>query len=169
MGSTSYYSRPNSDLRTQVPYMVDFTASRATRTTIFRLAEQLHFFHGDFKTQSALPRTGWKSLTFAEGPINNQVSYTSSQNPLMKRLTSLFERISATMESGRRLSALQSSNRGGLLAELKRMERKARCERLLETQAIAPTLQQLSSEMQIPRIARQYAVRILEETHSEGS
>ncbi len=41
--------------------------------------------------------------TFADGSMWNQITYTSSNNPLIKQLTKLFENISATLEFGRRL------------------------------------------------------------------
>lgn len=167
MGRISYYSQPSSDLRTGEPYMVDFTGSKATRTTIFCLAEQLNFFQGNFKTRhSTRARTGWKSLTFAEGPINNRISYTSSNNPLINRLTTLFERISATMEFGRRVGLIETNNRCGLSAELKRMKRQATRGQLTEVEVIAPELQHIASDLRLSESSRDRAQSILDKIHS---
>jgi hypothetical protein len=171
MGSTSYRSIPNSDQRTGEPYMVEFTASRATRTEIFRLAQKLNFFQGTFKTsQSAHGRSGSKSLTFAEGAISNQITYTSSKDPLIKHLTNVFERISSTLEFGRRLERLRANNGSELSAELKRMERQARHGKLAEFQVIAPVVQKIASDARVSKTSRRYARAILEDTHfGEGS
>jgi hypothetical protein len=121
--------------------MVEFTASKATRTEIFRLTQQLHFFRGKFKINEA-GRTGagTKSLTFGDGATENQITFTSSKNPFIKELTTIFEHISSTMEFGRRLERLRTSNPSGLPAELKQMERQTRHESLAQLQVIAPVV-----------------------------
>ena len=104
MGTTSYWAEPNSDQRTGEPEMDDFTASIGTRQRIFRLAEKLRLFQGKFRISDENGRMGWKSLTFAEGPIRNQIDYTSSSDRLITQLTKLFESISTTIECGWKLS-----------------------------------------------------------------
>ena len=167
MGSVSYRSTPNSDLRTGEPYMLDFHSSRATRTHIFRLVKRLNFFRGALKTRdSARVGISTKTLTFSEGPLDNQIVYTSSKSAPIDQLTAIFERISATMEFGRRLARLRSRNPGMLRAELKQMERQSRLGQLAELPAVSPVLETLASDGRIPETSRRYAREILKNTHS---
>jgi hypothetical protein len=133
-GNTQYQSTPNSDQHTGEPYMVEFLASESTRSKIFQLAQQLNFFQGKFKIrQSPKAGVGTNSLTFADGSIQNRITYTSSEDPSIRQLTALFESISATLEFGRRLERLRQSNPQGLSAELKRAEQSSRRGRLVES------------------------------------
>lgn len=163
LGNVSYWSLPNSDQHTGEPYMVEFAASDATRTEIFQLAQKLNFFRGNFKL--AHPRTGMISLTFAEGPIKNQIFYTSSRDHSIKRLTALFESISASLEYGRTLEQLRTGNPNRLAAELKQMARQTSHGRLVEVQAIAPVLRRIASDPAIPETSRHYAQSVLAKTH----
>jgi hypothetical protein len=78
----------------------------------------------------------------------------------------LFERISATMEFGRRLDQLRAGNQNGLLTELKHMQREVKHRQLVEFQVIAPEVQSLASDAKVSSDSRLYARLILEETHS---
>jgi len=164
IGGSSYRSIPNSDKRTGEPYMVEFEASSSTRTEIFRIAQELHFFKGKFKTsQVSHSRYGSKSLTFADGPITNGITYTSSKNPLINRLTALFESISVTMEFGRNLERLRTGDPSALAAELKQIERRSRHGRLAEFQVIAPMVQGIATDAEASKMSRRYARAILAE------
>jgi hypothetical protein len=142
--------------------MVEFLASDSTRSEIFWLAQQLNFFQGEFKiSRSASPNISTKSLTFTDGSVSNQITYTSSKNPLIKQFTRLFENVSATLEFGRRLERLRHSNPSGLTLELKRMESRARHGGLVDFRVIARLVQEIASDAAIPDISRQYARAIL--------
>ena len=136
-GNATYQSFAYSDERTGVPYTVEFVATAATRSTIFRLTEHLHFFKGQFGSANHAPKNASiKTLTFREGKPDNQetdnrITYSSSGNAMIRQLTSLFERISATMEFGRRLTNLHQQHNSGIDTELKRMERVAKRGQLL--------------------------------------
>lgn len=166
-GNATYQSFPYSDERTGVPYTVEFAATAATRSTIFHLTEHLHFFKGHFRNANHAPtNTSIKTLTFREGkPDNqetdNQITYTSSGNAMIRQLTSLFEKISATLEFGRRLTNLHRQHNSGIDTELKRMERMAKQGKLRELQAIAPVLSEIQSDMTLDKVARQRAETIL--------
>jgi hypothetical protein len=166
-GTATYQSFPYSDERTGVPYTVEFLATAATRSTIFRLTEHLHFFKGHFGSANHAPKNASiKTLTFREGkPDNqetdNQIAYSSSGNAMIRQLTSLFERISATLEFGRRLTNLHQQHNSGIDIELKRMQRMAKQGQLRELQAIAPVLSEVQSDMTLDKLARQRAAAIL--------
>lgn len=167
MGSASYWSLPNSNQRTGDPYTVQFAVSTATRAKIFQLTQHLHFFRGNFKNTH--PNTGSKSLTFAEGSIKNEIFYDSSKNRSINRLTALFQKISATMEFGRRLEGLRAGNPHHLASELEQMERQWKRGHLAEVQAIAPVLRTIASDSAVPETARRYAGNILERTRANES
>ena len=170
MGSATYRSTRNSDQWTGEPYILEFPVSGVTRSKIFRLTQELSFFQGRFKiSQSRAASMGTKSLAFADGPVKNQITYTSSTNPLIGKLTSLFENISATLELGHRLEILRDSNPSGLTAELKRMERMAKRGRLVEFAVIAPLVRQIASDAAVSEASRRYAQALLKSTESWGS
>jgi hypothetical protein len=166
-GSATYQSFPYSDERTGVPYSVEFVATAATRSTIFRLTEQLHFFKGHFGSANHAPKNASiKTLTFREGrpdkqETDNQITYSSSGNAMIRQLTSLFERISATLEFGRRLTNLHQQHNRGIDTELKRMERMAKQGQLRELQATALVLSEIASDTTLDKLARQRAEAIL--------
>jgi hypothetical protein len=167
MGTTSYWAEPNSERRTGEPEMDDFTATSRTRNQIFQLTEKLHFFKGKLRTSDENGRMGWKSLTFAQGPIQNEIDYTSSKNRSIKRLTLLFERIATTMEYGWELSRLRADDPTGVAAELKQMQTQVTRRRLAEFEAIAPIVREIAFDPRIPEASRRYAVELLKETHSQ--
>jgi hypothetical protein len=169
MGTTSYWAIPNSDLRTGEPEMEDFTVATRTRSEIFQLTEKLHFLRGKFKTKDENGKTGRKSLTFAEGPVENQIDYTSSTNPRIKRLTLLFESIATTMQCGWKLSRLHAYDPTGLAAELKQVQTLVTRRRLAEFDAIAPILRDIAFDPSIPQPSRRYARDLLKETDSQGT
>ncbi len=166
-GNATYQSFPSSEERTGVPYSVEFVASAATRSTIFRLTEHLHFFKGLFGMANHAPKNASiKTLTFREGkPDNlaadNQITYISSGNAMIRQLTSLFEGISSTLEFGRRLTSLHRQHNNGIDIELKHMERMTKQGQLRELQAVAPVLSEIESDMTLDKVARQRAMAIL--------
>lgn len=167
MGTTSYWAEPNWDQRTGEPEMDDFTATSRTRQKIFRLTEKLHLFKGTFQTSDENGRMGWKSLTFAEGPIRNEIDYTSSNDRLINQLTKVFESISTTMEWGWKLSRLRVSDPTALAAELKQLQRQVTRRQLTEFEAIAPIVRGIAFDPRIPEASRRYARDLLNETHSQ--
>jgi hypothetical protein len=167
MGTTSYWAEPNSDQRMGEPEMDDFTATSRTRQKIFRLTEKLHFFKGKFKISDENGRIGWKSLTFAEGPIRNEIDYTSSKDRLINQLTKLFESISTTMECGWTLSRLRAGDPTALAAELNQMHRQVTRRQLAEFEAIAPIVRDIAFDPHIPEASRSYARDLLNEAHSQ--
>lgn len=166
-GSATYQSFAYSDEKTGVPYTVEFEATAFTRSTIFRLTEHLHFFKGHFRRANRASKNGSiKTLKFREGkPDNleadNQITYSSSENAAIQQLTSLFERISVTLEFGHRLSYLHQQHKSGMETELKRMESMAKQGRLRELQVIAPILSEIASDATLDKVVRQRADAIL--------
>lgn len=144
------------------PNIVAFTMSEATRNRIFQLAQKLNYFSGNFDyTKTRVANTGVKTLVFADLNRHNATTYNYSVNADVQELTSLFQRISATMEYGRRLEAELRYNKLDLYKELQRMRADADGKSLAELQAVAPVLRKISGDHSIMRVARAEADRLL--------
>jgi hypothetical protein len=143
-------------------YQIAFTMSQPNREKVIKLAEQAHFFNGDFDyTKHNLANTGRKTLTYADISRNFQTVYNYSENKSIQELTLLFQNIAGTMEHGRKLAFRYKYDKLGLEAELKAMEEEAANHNLVEVQAIAPVLQQIADDPTVLNIARQRAKKIL--------
>jgi len=144
------------------PYMLKFTTSDATRVRLFKLAEQVNFFQGDFEYKKGrIAFTGTKTVTFDDGQRRYQTSYNWSQNPVIQQVTDLFGGISATLESGRKLTYLYRHDKLGLDAELKNIVEMSDHKRLEELQLIEPILKQIDEDTSVLHIARRNAEKLL--------
>jgi len=145
------------------PYLLKFTVSAATRDRIFALARQLKYFNGDFEYHKhPVAFTGDKTLAYADPDKRYETRYNWSENPDIDELTALFQGMSTTLESGRRLERVHRFERLGLDEELKNLEHSALEHRATELQAIAPILVQLAQDPVVLNIARQRARHILQ-------
>jgi len=145
------------------PYMLKFTASAAARDRIFALARQLKYFNGDFEYRKhRVAATGDKTLAYADPDKQYETRYNWSENAGIGELTALFQGMSTTIESGRRLERLHRFERLGLDEELKNLEHLAGEHTATELQLIAPILQQLAEDPAVLNIARQRARHILQ-------
>lgn len=164
MGSVTYKSFPNSDLRTGVPYLLEFTASRAVRTRIFGLAQDLNFFAGRIAHQdNQNPAVISKSFTYQLGVTQHYFVYTSTENRRVRQLASLFEDIDSTVTFRRDLEQSLARNPSGLEPELKELRLHNKRRKLIELQVVVPVLQEISSDARISEPARQDARSILNE------
>jgi len=144
------------------PYLLKVTVSPTARDRIFALARQLKYFNGDFEYHKhRVAATGDKTLAYADPDRQHETRYNWSENPDIDELTALFQGMSTTLESGRRLERLRRFERLGLDEELKNLEHAAVEHRATELQAIAPILVQLAEDPAVLNIARQRARHIL--------
>jgi len=145
------------------PYLLKFTVSPAARDRIFALARQLKYFNGDFEYHKhRVAATGDKILAYADADKQYETRYNWSENPDIDELTALFEGVSTTLESGRRLERLRRFEPLGLDEDLKNLEHLAVEHRASELQLIAPILVQLAQDPAVLNIARQRARHILQ-------
>jgi hypothetical protein len=171
-GRTSYRSDAGTSSGDQQPYTSQFTMSDAVKRQIFDLAKQARYFQGDFEYHGGrVANTGTKTMTYAEGPqradLNNptngkqnRTTYNYSQNPAIQQLTSIFQKISATMEFGSRLEHEHRFDRMSLEGELKRMEEMLKSHDLLELQAIGTVLRDIAQDSAIFNVTRERAMRL---------
>jgi hypothetical protein len=145
------------------PYMLKFTVSAATRDRIFALARQLQYFNGDFEYHKRrVAATGDKTLAYADPGKQYETRYNWSENAGIQELTALFQGMSTTIESGRRLEQLRRFDPLGLDKELKDLEHLAVEHRATELQIIAAILERLAADPAVLNIARQRARHILQ-------
>jgi hypothetical protein len=148
------------------PYLVKFTCSDAIRDHVFRLTRELGYFDlGNYQVTSNSAQATTKTLrwedTLPNAERDNQATYNSSNNPKVNELTSIFERISRTIEAGRRLNDAVPSDTAAIEDELVRMERMKRQNQLLEFQVVQPLVRSVADNPAVAVAARRRARRLL--------
>lgn len=144
-------------------YQTDFTLTDPTRTRIFELASQAHYFTGKVDSGNRkLAFTGAKKLVYTDGQRNNTADYNYSNVLAVQQLTALFQDLAATLEYGRHITYMHRYQKLALDDELKRMEDQARRGELAELQAVKPILQQIYDDGSVLNVVRARAQRIME-------
>jgi|SRR5579871_5775 hypothetical protein len=144
-------------------YQTDFLLSDSTRTRVFDLASEAHYFTGKIDSGNhKLAFTGAKKLVYTDGQRNNTADYNYSTVPAVQQLTTLFQNIAATLEYGRHITYMHRYQKLALDDELKLMEDQARRGDLAELQAVKPLLQQLFDDKSVLNVVRARAQRIME-------
>ncbi|MGE5052804.1 MAG: hypothetical protein ACM3WP_01460 [Acidobacteriota bacterium] len=144
-------------------YHTEFNFSDATRTRIFQLASQAHYFAGKIDSgNKKLAFTGAKKLAYSDGQKNTSAEYNYSSQPSVQQLTTIFQSVSATLEFGRRLTYFHHYQKLALDDELKRMEDQARRGEITELQAVKPVLQQIYDDSSVMNVVRARALRIMD-------
>lgn len=168
MGAATYLSAPNSIEKTGVPYTVEFQVSDRTRRLTFTVAQRLDYFSDNSDAplvSSPIPspdRSSVRTLTFTDGHLNNQFTYGSPKNPDLDELTSVFEELSETFESGRRLSYFQQHEPKAVDMELQQLSKLAERHRARELQALTQVLRSLASDQHLPSSTRSQAGALLQ-------
>ena len=144
-------------------YQLRFTMSAAARDRIFGLARQLKYFDSDFEYHKhRVAFTGEKTLAYADPDKQYETRYNWSENSGINELTALFQGMSPTIESGRRLERLHRFERLGLDQELKNLELLVAEHQATELQLIVPVLERVAGDPAVLNIARQRARHILQ-------
>lgn len=144
-------------------YQTDFTFSDATRTRIFELAAQAHYFSGKIDSgNKKLAFTGTKKLVYTDGQRNFSASYNFSSQQAIQQLTTVFQSTAATLEFSHRLSYYHRYQKLALDDELKRMEEEARQGSLAELQAVKPVLQEIYNDNSVMNVVRARALRVMD-------
>src|ERR1700682_6680746 len=82
----------------------DFTIVPSTRTRIFDLAKRAHYFEGDVDSKKrGVASTGIKTLKYVDAQHSTQATYNYSRIPAVQELTDVLQKLSTTLEFGRRL------------------------------------------------------------------
>ena len=144
-------------------YETDFDFSDATRSRIFDLAAQAHYFSGKVDSgNKKIAFTGAKKLSYSDEKRNTSAAYNYSHVLPVQQLTVLFQSVAATLEFGRRLTYYHRYQKLALDDELKRMEDQVKHAELTELQAVKPILQGIYDDSSVINVVRARARRIME-------
>jgi hypothetical protein len=144
-------------------YESEFVFSDATRTRIFDLAAQAHYFSGKVDSGNRkLAFTGAKKLVYTDGEHSNTAEFNFSSVAPVQQLTALFQSVAATLDFGRRLAYAHRYQKLALDDQLRKMEDSARHGELAELQAVKPILQQIYNDSSVLNVGRARAQRLME-------
>ncbi len=159
------------EIATGEPYILKFTISETTSIRIFRLTRRANYFKGSSSADNSVTNTGNITLTYGEGPadsfghrtngVRNSVTYNDSTNPAIRQLTGIFEGISNSIQLGRQLEYFRRTSQPALESALKRAEVRVRAHRLIELQAIIPSLKGVVEDPSVTNVARRRAEHLL--------
>lgn len=140
----------------------DFSVSPENRDKVFDLAGRTKYFQHDLDShRKNMAFTGKKTLTYKDSQRNGEATYNFSLDLAVQELTSLFQALSGTLETGHRLEYDYRYQKLALEQELKRTEEMARTSSPMELQAIAPILQQIVGDPAVMNVSRARAQRLL--------
>jgi hypothetical protein len=160
--SNAEQSVQTSDAASQDRFTKQFQATETVREKVFALAEQVKYFDGQFDfTAHPIAQTGSKTLAYQDPTRHTSTTYNYSENPSIQALTEIFQGISLTIESGRKLDFDRRFDKLSLDQDLKALDALSKDGHLYEVQAIAPMLQRLAADRTVLHIAQQTAQRIL--------
>ncbi len=140
----------------------DFQVSNQTRDRIFELAGKADYFTKALDSgKDKIAFTGTKILTYKDASKDTKATYNYSTIPAVQMLSGIFQRLSNTLECGRRLDFDYRYQKLALEAELKRMEAMQKEGDLQDLQAIAPILQKIANDPSLINVSRARAGRLI--------
>jgi hypothetical protein len=164
-GTATYQSAPDSVEKTGVPYTLEFQVSDRTRRITFNVARQLDYFSQPEQLPPGSPdNTSVKTLTYHDAGFHHQITYSKASDSEIQELTSIFEELSETLESGRRMAYFRRHSPARLNGELGRLQDRADHRSLRELQVIAPVLRSLVSDNALDSDLRAKASALLQRT-----
>ncbi len=153
IGNARYESTPDSDGQTGQNYTQDFNISNGSKDKIFNALQALNFFNKTI--DDVVPGDGGtRTLVYSYGGNQTVATYHATSNPMAQQLTKLFQSISTTFETGRRLHKLHQAKDPALSDEVSRMLTRAQAGELMELQAILPILQSIASDTSVSQTIR---------------
>jgi len=147
----------------------DFAISPSNRTRIFDLAKRAHYFEGEVDSKKrGVASTGVKTLKYTDTERNTQATYNYSRIPAVQELTDFLQRLSTTLEFGRRLEYDHRYQKLALDDELKRMEEMSKQNSLEGLSAVSPILEKIAADPSVVNPGRVRAQRLIAEGRKES-
>ena len=112
--------------------------------------------------------TGVKTLKYADTEKDTQATYNYSRVPAVQELTDFLQKLSTTLEFGRRLEFDHHFQKLALDDELKRMEDTERGDGLGELSMIAPILRRIAEDTTVINPVRVRAQRLLQKASGKS-
>ena len=164
-GKASYDSngKLTMDSEPDQPFRLEFPVSPQTCARLFELVKKAKYLRGQIDSKKqGLASTGIKTLAYKDAQNSNQATYNYSPIAAVQQLTDLFQSMSGTLESGRRLEYFHRYQKLALDEELKRMEQMANENSLQELPAVVPILQTIATDASVINPVRARAQRMIE-------
>ena len=108
-----------------------------------------------------MAQTGKKVLTWTGSSDSGSCSYNYSDDKEIQKVTSIFQGIALTMETGQRLAYLHRFDRLGLDAEMTSLGNSVKTGWALEIQNIEPTLRKITEDVSLMERVRTKAEALL--------
>jgi hypothetical protein len=141
---------------------MEFVMTAANRDRVFEWAKQANYFSGKLDSGSRkLAFTGDKALSYQDGERSFSAHYNFSTIDPVRQLTSLFQRMAATLDFGRQLTYDHRYQKLALDEVLKQMETQAKNGDLAEIQSLAPILQEIVADASVINVVRARAKDLL--------
>jgi hypothetical protein len=168
-GTATYLSGPGGLDKTGVRYTTEFHVTDRTRRIAFNLAQRLNYFGDGFgELRSSPDKNNVYTLAYRYGAVNNQFTYSTSDDPDVEELTSVFEELSQTFEYGRKLAEFQQHNRRAIVPELEGMTAKAERHALRDLPALVPILRNVADDDSVDAAARKKAFALIKLAQNSG-
>jgi len=167
-GSATYRSAPTALVHSGVPYMVEFQVGDRTRREIFNISQQLEYFGQEIKTLVDSPaNSSVLTLSYHYSRLNNEITYSTTSDEELEEITSIFEGVSETLESGRRLNYFHEHNPEELDSELTNMAGKDDHHQLRDLQALSATLYGIAFDKRLAAATRHRAELLLDRARAK--
>jgi hypothetical protein len=159
IGNAHYHSTPNSTEQNGEPYELDFNLSNATRDKIFNDLQTLNFLATPIADVPG--DSGTHTIVYAYMETLHSASYHGTSNATAKQLTAVFQGISDTLETARRIDKAHKSKDPALADEMTRMLARAKAGELVELQLAVPVLQSITGDTSVSADIRSQAQTVL--------
>jgi len=150
-------------------FRFEFTISPFDRTRIFDLAKRAHYFEGEVDSKKrGMASTGVKTLKYTDTERKTQATYNYSRIPAVQELTDFLQKLSTTLEFGRRLEHEHHYQKLALDDELKRMEEMSKQNSLEGLSAVSPILEKIAADPSVVNPGRVRAQRLIAEGRKDS-
>jgi hypothetical protein len=161
------FEEPGSDQ--QDPYRSEFRVSAEKAAEMFKSAEFLKYFSGDFDYRKRkVANTGIKSLTYAGDDQQHTTSFVYTENAELQRLTAWFQAVAETQEFARKASFHRRFDKLALDNDVKSFVEAVKSGRAQEVESIQPLLRQVADDPSVLNSVRE-RVRALLKSLAAGS
>jgi hypothetical protein len=143
-------------------YKMEFVMTASNRERIFEWAKQANYFSGKLDSGNhKLAFTGDKALSYKDGEQSFTAHYNFSTIEPVRQLTTLFQKIAATLDYGRQLTYDHRYQKLALDEVLKQMEMQAKNGELSEVQSLAPVLEEIVADSSVINVVRARAKELI--------
>ena len=146
----------------------EVTISSPTTAKIFELARAADRFRVECASKAkGIADTGKKTLRYVGADGSGECSYNYSDVKAVVGLTEIFQRIEATLESGRRMDFKRRFDRLGLDAEMITLGNLVEGGQASNLETIVPTLRAIASDTELLERVRTRAEKMLQKADAE--